>query len=132
MIGGGSPSCRATARSNSSRSAFFCKLGWRVGPAQALGQRACRGGASGEIEPAVLAVVVELAAGERVPEIGRGEALDNGALAEQLVQPPLCRGEAIERDLRMDVVRRVIHDVVRDRAVPGGRHDMHRELLLAG
>src|SRR6185312_8216454 len=77
-------------------SACCSKLGRRLGAAHAWGQRAGRGGAAGEIEPAVLAVVVELAAGERLPEIGGGEALTNGALAQHLVQPSLRRGEVVE------------------------------------
>src|SRR5690348_6671227 len=60
--------CRATARASSSRSASFYKLGRRLGTAHLLGQRACRGGAAGKIEPAVLAIIVEFAAAQRVPE----------------------------------------------------------------
>src|SRR5229473_2986115 len=81
---------------------------------------------------AALAVIVELAAPERGEEIARRKALDDGALAQQLVEPPLRRREAVERDLRVHVMRRVVHDVVRDCAVPARHDDMHRDLLLSG
>src|SRR6202011_4898393 len=88
--------------------------------------------APGEVEPAVLAVIIELAAPERGEEITEGEALDDSALAQQLVQPPLRRGDAVERDLRVNVMRGVVHDVMRDRAIPARYDEMHGDLLLAG
>src|SRR3984893_3436391 len=112
-------------RSSSSRSACFCEAGQAAGPAHVVGQRAVRRGAPGEVEPAVLAVIIELAARERGEEITGGEALDDSALAQQLVQPPLRRGDAVERDLRVNVMRGVVHDVMRDRAIPARYDEMH-------